>query len=258
MRSWVNAVPARSIQRWGLDAQHVPPQTFGIGQTTVLFSGLQASPNSVPNGAGPFEVYTNSLPYAAGPAHPVDYQDFDLSGANPPYGAGGSSGGGWRIPSLALGTFPMEVEFVAPFVLTDYDVKLLVRAHVETYNGDAGDLINDDTVDWGCSINESLNAFVAAKCALIGIGFEDGLGDRYVLERTVRWNNMLGVLRGTISTSTYIRQTDIDVGNGEIAKVFAVAASQQWADSDLAPSPPAHHSLEIRHYNLNVRPFRVT
>lgn len=256
MRTWVNALPARSVQRWGLDAQHVPPQTYGKGHATELFpNGFQAGSPALGGPVGaPFTVCTNSLPYTAG-AQPVTYQTFDTDGGTS-YGAGGVHGGGWRIPSQAAAASKMELTFDTPaFRLDTYGLGLLVRARVEVYNASAGFLMNDTSVDWGCSSNTASNAQIAAHCGIIGIGFESGAGTRYVLERTVRWNNLLGVARGTMSTSTWIRQTDLSVGNGTIAKVFGVVASQWWAPSPIV-DPASDNELDIRTYAINILPIR--
>lgn len=258
MRTWVNALPARSVQRWGLDAQHVPPQTFGPSQTPELFpNGFIASSPAL-GGADPFAVYDNSLEYTAG-VHPLNYQDFSAAGVDAPYGpVAADSGGGWRIPSQAGAASKMELVLDTPaFRLDTYGLALLVRAHVEVYTAIAGYSTDDGVKQYG-NMDYDLSGAVeemVSRCALIGIGFSDGLGNRYVIERTVRWNNIFGVARGVISTSTLLQQEDLAAGNGTIASVFGVVASNRWADPALTSPPPAF-DLDLRSYNINILPIR--
>lgn len=252
MRTWVNALPARSVQRWGLDAQHVPPQTYGPSHAVELFpNGFQAGGPAL---GATGVVHDNSLAYSAGPAHPLNYQDFSASGVDAPYGpVSGDTGGGWRIPSQAAAAAKMELTFDTPaFRLDTYGLTLLVRARIEVYDAVAGYAINDEDKDYGLP---TANEEVFSRCALIGIGFEDGLGARYVIERTVRWNNIFGVARGTISTMTLLKQEDLAAGNGTIAKVFGVVANNRWADTGLTDPPPSF-DLAIRTYTISAIPFR--
>lgn len=255
LQTWVNAIPEESVSRWALRKEHLPSQTFGPSQTVELFpNGFTASCTALGN-AG-FE-YDNSLPYSSGPAHPVNYQAISTTAGTSvaPYGTltTGGAGDGWRIPSLASKAAPMEVDFgTAISSLGDYGMLgLLVRAQIEIFNAATGTfnlLVNP--------LDAELSQTFMRRCVLMGIGFEDGLGNRYVIERTVRWNVLKGVTRGTISTSTKITDTDLAVGDGQIAKVFGVIASQDWADTALT-NPPSAWDIVVRHYNISVMPLRA-
>lgn len=241
MSTWVNDLPASSVARWALRHDHLPSQTFA----DLFPNGFSAESPAHTSGSTS-GVHDNSLPYSAGPAHPVNYQAFSTSGGSAPYGpVSADNGGGWRVPAQTGGTSPMEVDAGTPFTPSDYDLQLLVRAQVEIF-----DSLGGQDATGGGPQDEYLS-----RCALIGIGFEDGLGARYVIERTVRWNNLRGCTRGTISTSTYIKAADLSAGDGQVSKVFGVVASQRWADTGLS-SPPTAYDLDIRHYNISIIPIR--
>lgn len=249
MRTWVNDLPEESVERWALTDSHVPGQTFGPGQATELFTnGFIATGAAETTGAAgvAFDTYENSLPYSSGPAHPYNYQAFSSSGGNAPYGPSSSdSGGGWRIPGKgASGTTPMELDFGAAITPSDYDIwGIIVRGWVEVHTGS----------DIAAETDEEAGLI---QSVVLGLGFEDGLGARYVVERSVRWNTYRGVTRGLIATSTLLQTTELAEGDGQVRKVFGVVASQDWADTALT-SPPTERSLDIRHYCINIIPIRA-
>lgn len=92
------------------------------------------------------------------------------------------------------------------------------------------------------------------KIAAIAIGFSDGLNDQYIIERSVRLYSVTSILRGDAVTSTLIKQTDLDVGNGELKDVFVVIAGGVRGDVATAET---QQDLEVRYYNITTWPLHA-
>ena len=110
------------------------------------------------------------------------------------------------------------------------------------------------------------NLYIGAASVAVAIGWEDGAGNRHVVERSVRFYSIAACKRGNAGTFTYLTQNDLVNGDSSCAKIFLAVACVRPGDINAARtgSPyrtgdPAHYydHLLLRAYNLSVTPLRA-
>jgi hypothetical protein len=226
------------IELEGLVESHVP----GLGASDVFTAGYEGySPQVVTA----MDTYQNGLPAAGAPLRHT-YQTFSTVGANLPYGDGGASvQGGWKI--LAYNNVvadAAEVRIATPDTLTAWGLAgVLCRGSVHIQNQNIISTV--DMVQ-----NTDRPGFA------IAIGFEDTLGNRYVIERSVRHFDIWSMRMGTATTSTLLTQADVNAGDNDLAAVFLVLAGST-ANTANAALAGANNGVQPRHYNLTAIPIHA-
>lgn len=236
----VNNLSQSDLERKALRQEHLPrivtASDFPNGLTKLSPSGAAVS-------AG----YINRLNDWTGATFTVpvpDYQTFDLSAPNGPYGPPTGvhpANRGWRIiADTNVAADAAEIAFgpltasTASNLIGNY-TGLLVKLGVEADSFISGFLSP---------------TYAATPAVVIAIGWEDNLGNRNVVEKSIRWFNSFTAVKASLDTFTFIEAEDIGNGN-QISKVFGVIASGIWGDNSNGYRP---HT--IRYYNIHVTPIR--
>lgn len=271
----VNDLEEASVERYALDAQHLPDAGFA----SVFTSGYQAFATNTTHTSEKM-VYDNGLPLtSANTAYPYTYQTFDGvvdapgGGAIAYYGATDSAPTppnytatpqhifeGWRIPSLNQGlTNKAEVSLAAA---TNFDTEgikgVLCRGAVEPiYAGDPKS---------GTGTPPSF-IYPSQASVAVAIGWEDSLGNRHIVERSVRFYSVNACKYGNAGTSTFLKQSDLDGrGNGTCNEIFLAVACVRPGDINSAKTGSPYRTtsaqtyydhLMIRYYDLSVAPIRA-
>ena len=232
----VNNLSQEDVERRALRQEHLP---------SII------TPSDFPNGLSKRAPITTlaSLPYintlntlATGAVPVPGYQTFDLGAPNGPYGPPAAAATGWRI--VADLNDPAEAAEIGFGPLTASTTSesignyrgLLVRLSIGL------DAVHPGTSGpWGRQ----------GVAVVIAIGWEDHLGNRSVIERSVRWYNYGNVIKGSLDVFTFIKVEDIG-NNNQISKVFGVIASASWGIAN-----PSYHCPIIKYYNIDVLPIRA-
>lgn len=241
----LNALNAESVERESLRSDHVPAISF-----SSQFSGgyMAVAPEDVTSG-GAYDTYQNSLPVTqpAGPTYyPTLYQTFSAAAPSAPYGPPGAldRAGGWRIVAFQNASADAaEVTLdTTTDLATDGITGLLVRGAVE--------LRDADDFPTGLGAPQRASVYIA-------IGWEDGVGTRHVIERSVRNNSIPAVRRGDLVTSAFIDTDLLDTegGDGQVSSVFLVIAG--GVRGDITGDAEDTTDPEIRYYNLSVVPVKA-
>mgnify|MGYP003640173570 CR=1 FL=1 len=253
----VNDLDVSSIERHALDAQHLP----ALSMSDIFSNGYEAYPFT---SASTPETYNNTLPVTnpAGPVYPYTYQTFDGSAPAAPTiayygdtsGAGTYTYVGWRIVAHAnLATQAAEIALNAATVLTTEGIKgVICRGSVEPYSGT---LVQDTAVP--------ARAYVGLNCVAIAIGWEDLTGNRYVVERSVRFYSLEACRQGNAGTTTFLTPTDTAAGDGSVLKIFLAialvrpgeATTEGTVGRGITYTPDG--GVEIKYYNLSVTPLQA-
>jgi hypothetical protein len=198
----VNNLGQEDLERFALRKEHLPP----IINTSDFPNGMcKLGP-----AASTPESYDSELNLGG---LPVGYLTiFGALGANPPYGPPPALDSGWRIPA-AGGVVADAAELDVGLArsadqLGDYR-GILVRLGIS---------LNSCGQPGGASMNNS------APSVVIGIGWEDDLGARQVIERSIRWFHVCSRIKGSLDTFTFIRAEDVPAGR-TIDKVFGVISA---------------------------------
>ena len=233
----INNLSQEDLERFSLRKEHLP----SIINTSDFSNGLCA--------VGPLfsstGVYNTAL-NAGITGTPAAYlTTFGALGATPPYGPTIPIDEGWRIPQHGgASAAELDVGLVrAGQQIGDY-TGLLVRLGISlescdkfapfAYLGDA----------------ESLPSVV------IGIGWQDDLGARQVIERSIRWFHVGSRIKGSLDTFTFIRPDDIPVGRS-IDKVFGVIAAGMKVEALMGFAPLGHSPQPIiDFYQIDIIPIR--
>ena len=236
----VNNLSQSDLERRALRQEHLPR----IITSSDFPNGLvKLSPSGAAVSAG----YINRLNDWTGATFTVpvpDYQTFDLSAPNGPYGPPTGvhpANRGWRIiADNNIAADAAEIEFGPLAASTGTGTVgnytgLLVKLSVESDSFITGFLV---------PTNESVPAVVVA------IGWEDSLGNRNVIEKSIRWFNSYTAIKASLDTFTFIGADEIGDGNS-INKVFGVIASGVWGVNSQGYRPPT-----IRYYNIDMIPIR--
>lgn len=234
----VNNLSQSDLDRRAFRQEHLPDIITSSNFPNGLVKYYAPSAVSAP--------YTNRLNTYVFPNYLVpipDYQTFDLSAPNGPYGppsATSPGNRGWRIIADSnLTARAAEIEF-GPLSATASNIGnykgMLVKLGVEY--SDFGTVMSNTPL-------EQLPAVA------IAIGWEDNLGNRNIVERSIRLYNTFGEVKGSLNTFTFIKPDDIGDGN-QINKVFGVIAAAGWGVA-LVPGiyPPI-----INNYNIDMIPIR--
>jgi hypothetical protein len=263
LQNAVNDLDESSIERHALDAQHLP----SLAMSDIFSNGFEAGPNAL--GAGVTaasiisgEEYENTLPLYAVTQYPYTYQTFDgLSGGTAKAYYGPTDWptvnhieAGWRIPSepgwVGSPSYPAEVTLASATNFDTAKIKgVLCRGSVQPISSSrttkvTGTLVSDyDTA------------------VALAIGFEDGLGARYVVERSVRFFTERAVRPGNADTMTFLTQSDLNAGNGTCAKIFLAIATAHPGDTSWTALSGTrnqdNNNLRIRYYNLSTTPIHA-
>lgn len=248
----VNDLEESSIERHALDAPHLP----SFSMSDIFSNGYEAGDGITAITA---ESYGNTLPLSVGPAYPYTYQTFDATAGSAVaigyYGPVATSiTNGWRIPAYQNNTsVAAEVTLASATNFTTAEIKgVICEGSIEPY------LANDAAADGStrATIRPGL------VCLAMAIGWEDGAGNRHVVERSVRFYSVRAVQQGNCSTATFLTPTDLADGDNTCAKIFMVVASVRPGATttnlrDYTGSATASDDLEIQHYNISVLPLKA-
>jgi hypothetical protein len=235
---YANDLPEEAVERHSLRGVHLP----SLFPADLLPNGPEAWPAQIQ----PRESYENSLPDTAG-AYPLDYQAFSVAGINAPYGPSvGDVGGGWRI--LAYNTITTNAAQVdiesggAAISLTTQRLKgVLVRA--SAYVDNATIAISESPLNYH------------RDSVLVAVGWQDGAGDRHIVERSIRWYSTRAIWKGEVTTATLLRQSDLDgLGDGTVANVFLAVAS---AARGFPSNPTRATPVVFGEYNVTAWPLHA-
>jgi len=233
----VNNLSQADLERRALRQEHLPR----IITASDFPNGLvKLAPITVVNSS----PYINTLNTLATGAVPVPgYQTFDLGAPNGPYGPPAAAATGWRIiadsnitANAAEITFgPLTALTASPGSIGNYR-GILIRLGVS--------LMEIDHTTHGPWGEEGI-------AVVVGIGWEDQLGNRSVIERSVRWFNYHSTVKGSLDVFTFIKAEDIGNTN-QINKIFGVISSASWGATSVNYDSPV-----IRYYNIDIIPIRA-
>ena len=237
----INNLSQEDLERFSLRKEHLP----SIINTSDFSNGLCAVGPLVSS----IEIYNTAINIGVIGTPPGYLTTFGALGANPPYGPTMPADTGWRIPQHGL-----RPDGVTPADAAELDVGL---ARTNQQIGDYKGLL----VRLGISLRDcgKLNAATiplfdieSMPSVVIGIGWQDDLGARQVIERSIRWCHVGSRMKESLDTFTFISPDDIPAGRS-IDKVFGVIAGGMKvtliATTD-APKPM------IDFYQLDVLPIR--
>jgi len=236
----VNNIAPDDVEREALNAQHLPSLWPGAFVTNPMRTG--------PSSQVVAEQYKNGLPEAAAPG-PVNYQAFSTGAPNAPYGAVSgaitdASSLGWRIVcyNAASGTTnKAETTFGGTSLSAQGLRGVYTRGWVEVRDASTSVFLQEDTN-------------TTRRCLLVAIGFQDFSGDRYIVERSVRWYSHQSSRFGPAGTGTFLTDADLAAGDGSLAATFLVVASRRrlnFGTTDERSSSPyifryGHAAIPIR------------
>ena len=240
----VNNLAQEDLERVALRRNHLPSIIEAAGFPNGMCKVGPADSTSI--GPSPtIDTYSSFL-NAGVIGLPVAWETtFGGLGANPPYGPPGAADVGWRIPATG-GVIANAAEIEVGIAR--------VGTNIGNYQGI---LVRTSIALHGCGqpvLGGTLPAYTEnVPSVVIGIGWEDDLGNRKVLDRSVRWSQVCSRIKGSLDTFTLITAQDIPVGR-TLSKVFAVICGANkiptpflWND---APSPI------IDFYNIEAIPLR--
>jgi hypothetical protein len=232
----LNALDLTSIEREALRPEHLP----NLSAVDIFSNGYAAIAPDTSAVGTVLDNYDNRLPLSAGDtAYPYTYQTFHANAAvTNPYGPPTISPDiGWAIVAYqGVVANAAEVTLVSATNLTTAGIKgILLRGAIE--------LRSTQKVGFGHGVSS----------LAIGIGFQDGVGARHVIERSVRFYSGLACELGDCVTSTILTQDDADVGDGTITSMFVVVSGAA-PDSGLTKTTC---NLDIGYYNLSAVPLHA-
>lgn len=256
----VNDLDESSIERHALSTQHLPT----LSMSDLFSSGYEVVSPAAAGVPGNAEEYSNSLPMsAANTAYPYTYQTFDNTAPGGStvayYGETSTSGAthkfqGWRIPAYGnLSANAAELPLVSARNFNTERIKgVICRGSVEVYYGN---LV-------GGTGAPPVPAFIGLNSLAIAIGWEDGLGNRHIVERSVRFYSVEACLEGNASAFCFLTQSDLLDGDLTCAKIFMAIAtcrpSQLTAEGAARGVSYGEDDLiEIKFYNLSVTPLQA-
>lgn len=252
----VNALDEASMERHALDSQHLP----ALSMSDIFTAGFEVgASNTLTNYIAGGE-YQNTLPLYAATQYPFTYQTFDSTIGGSALAVYGPSDwatngvahieAGWRIPDDPGNStnFRAELPLAAATNFDTANIRgVLCRASAQPIW--AGNTVKGGGVS---RLDTAL-----ALC----IGFEDGLGARYVVERSVRFYTVEATRPNNADTMTFLTQDDLDAGNGECAKIFLAVATATPGDTGWTPNSglrsAKNNDLHIRYYNLSTTPIQA-
>lgn len=263
----VNSMPTSYVDRYALDEQHLPEQSF----SSIFTQGYERTSGRaaiVANKA----TYCNTLPLTASGGvdnqiFPYTYQTFDSTttgaGSIAIYGATDIADHlyeGWRVPSFnqTSTSNDAEIDLNAATSFTSANISGVVcRAGVGVAWIDV-DAIHID------GLSDQV-IYPALPSVAVAIGWVDGSSARHVVERSVRFYSGGACIRGNAGTFTYLTQADLDAGDGECASIFLALATVRPTDIRAAKEGSAPFStrdgdldrLVIERYNLSITPLRA-
>lgn len=225
----LNNLGQEDLERFALRREHLPPIINAADFTNGLCKVGPAS--SIPE---TYETFLN--PSLVGV--PAGYlTTFGALPPNAPYGPIFGFDTGWRIPA-------------AGNVIAD-------AAELDVGLARSGDQLGDYRgilVRLGISLEDctgvGINNDNDSPSVVIGIGWEDDLGARQVIARSIRWFHVGNRIKGSLDTFTFIRADDIPVGR-TIDKVFGVIAGGN-KDESVAQTPKPI----IDFYHIDIIPIR--
>lgn len=235
--SGLNALAASSVEREALSEDHLP----ALSAVDIFSNGYTAIAPSTASGT--LDVYDNRLPLSAGDTtFPYTYQTFHANAAvTNPYGPSTVAGDlGWAIVAYSgVVADAAEVSFNAADMISDMNLfGILVRGSLEFRAW--------DSVETGTGVNS----------VAIAIGYEDGAGARFVIERSVRFYSMKASAYGDLVTSTLITQDDLTgVGDDQISSVFLVVAGVEPTGGAVAKNA---RNITTSYYNLTTLPIHAS
>lgn len=212
LRTQANDIKEEGLAPGALSHQHLPGS---LGDVSAFFpSGLKAGFTRLGTApANAFITYENWFETPA-PTY-YDFQLFEGSAPTPPFGAPTSPGGeGWRIPQNP-GTLERPL---IPTTTERLDAQGYRGVHI-TGSVNIG-AFQDDHYE---IVGGSMSSSVVDVCVLVGLGFTDGTGSRFVIEKSIRaFSHKNKIQRGPVQW--FFQQSDLNVGNGEVSNFFLVTA----------------------------------
>lgn len=267
----INGLPTDYVERYAMDAQHLPTQSYrDVFSTGYEVTSTTGTINDY------LSWYANTLPLSAGgTAYPYTYQTMDTNSGTTGsggfnsiaiYGSTGDEVGGtvhldsgWRIPATSQTTTnAMQVPLNAATNLDTVGLRgIICRGSIGvTYMRQGASSISGTTA----------YNYLGTPSAAIAIGFIDGLGAYHIIERSVRFYSGGTCIRGNISAFTFLTQDDLDtLGNGEVTDIFCCLATVRPHDIRAAAAGTGAGTtrdnqddvISIERYNLSVLPVRA-
>jgi hypothetical protein len=258
LQNAVNDLDESSIERHALDAQHLP----SLAMSDIFSNGFEAGANPADTAVIAGGEYQNTLPLYAAFQYPYTYQTFDSTAGGSALAVYGPSdwatngsahlGAGWRIPADPNNSpaYPAQVTLASATNFDTAKIKgVLCRGSVQP--------IHESPFS---NATGSLTSPYVAAVAL-AIGFEDGLGARYIVERSVRFFTSKATRPGNADTMTFLTQSDLNAGNGTCAKIFLAIATVHPGNDNWLPGRPLlafdNSEMFIRYYNLSTTPIHA-
>lgn len=235
----VNNLAQEDLERFALRRDHLP--SIIPTPSAAHFPSGMCKVGPADSSAGTIDTYSSFL-NAGVIGLPVAWETtFGGLGANPPYGPPGAADVGWRIPATG-GVIANAAEIEVGIARVGTNIGnyqgILVRTSIALHG--CGQPVGTGPLTYTYNL----------PSVVIGIGWEDDLGNRKVLDRSVRWSQVCSRIKGSLDTFTLITAQDIPVGR-TLSKVFAVICGANkaaaWTD---APSPI------IDFYNIEAIPLR--
>lgn len=178
-----------------------------------------------------YENYEYGLPGVLGA---IDFQQISTDGGSS-YGPG--TGDGWRI--IAAGGSPSaaaEITLSTPTNLQSSNLQyILVSLTIEVGELDVVAALTSDVLD----------------CFHIAIGFEDGLGNKYVIEDSIASYSKRATGRGSAHTFWLMDSATLsDYGANFVSSIFGLVVSRAMATDEDSAEP-----VPIARYILSCEPF---
>lgn len=216
----LNALEKEDFEIGSFRAEHLPSLIDSTAFPTLSTNGNIAAYSTS-------NTYQNDF----GASGPFNYQTFSTAAPSAPYGPStASTRDGWRIVAHnSVSADAAEISFTA----TDLtDIKgILVRASVAI------------GVPAGGSLPSSQRDTV-----YVAIGFEDSLGNRYCVERSMRPYSIGGVFHGAADTHTFLTAQDLtDLSAANVTSVFLLIAGHELTGSAVA-------NVTTEGYNIDILP----
>jgi len=232
----VNNITQADIERQALRSEQLP----SIITNSDFPNGLvKLAPSSISLS----NPYLNTLNVLATGAVPVpDYQTFDTGVPNGPYGPATAQARGWRIIADSNVTANAAQIIFGPLTATT------ATPAIGNYKG----LLIRLGVGYDSFVQGyGTPAYESIPSVIVGIGWEDQAGNRFIIERSIRWFNAFSSVKGSLETFTFIQAADIGNTN-QINKIFGVIAGGSWGLTDNGYRPPV-----IKYYNIDMIPIRA-
>lgn len=251
----VNAIEVGDIQREALRRDHLPSTVDARFTGSTTRGQLQAVSDPSPSD----DVYNSALTinYTASPDNwQPSWSQFGsnastgIGSAAAPYGPYTGTEVGWRIPA------------------TRGDINWAAECRLDPAWG-PGSAINGAGVDlllckFGVNVRGSTEQLDEQDATIVeahegtlwlAVGWEDNLGTRYIVERSIRAFPVEAVVRGNASIFGTVRGEDIPAGRTLVAVFGAINSQQLWCNES-AQQTSQGTGVIINYYDFSYEPVR--